>query len=62
VRLAAKLTGWKIDVRSESAPEAKVEGGVQRRWKKAKILKKKISHKLQITLQQKLLKQLMNSR
>jgi len=28
VRLAAKLTGWKIDVRSESAPEAKVEGGV----------------------------------
>jgi len=30
VRLAAKLTGWKIDVRSESAPEAKVEGGVAR--------------------------------
>ena len=28
VRLAAKLTGWKIDVRSESAPEEAVEGGV----------------------------------
>jgi N utilization substance protein A len=28
VRLAAKLTGWKIDVRSESAPEQAVEGGV----------------------------------
>jgi len=28
VRLAARLTGWKIDVRSESAPEEAVEGGV----------------------------------
>jgi len=28
VRLAAKLTGWKIDVRSEAAPETAVEGGV----------------------------------
>jgi len=28
VRLAAKLTGWKIDVRSESAPETLIEGGV----------------------------------
>jgi transcription termination/antitermination protein NusA len=28
VRLAARLTGWKIDVRSESAPEQTVEGGV----------------------------------
>ncbi len=28
VRLAAKLTGWKIDVRSQSNPEAEVEGGV----------------------------------
>lgn len=28
VRLAAKLTGWKIDVRSESAPEEIIEGGV----------------------------------
>jgi len=28
VRLAAKLTGWKIDVRSRSNPEEEVEGGV----------------------------------
>lgn len=28
VRLAAKLTGWKIDVRSLEAPEKEVEGGV----------------------------------
>jgi len=28
VRLAAKLTGWKIDVRSVTAPESTVEGGV----------------------------------
>jgi len=28
VRLAARLTGWKIDVRSEAAPEKEVEGGV----------------------------------
>jgi N utilization substance protein A len=28
VRLAAKLTGWKIDVRSESAPDTLIEGGV----------------------------------
>lgn len=28
VRLAARLTGWKIDVRSESAPEKEVEGGI----------------------------------
>ncbi len=28
VRLAAKLTGWKIDVRSESSPETVVEGGI----------------------------------
>ncbi|MGC8651432.1 MAG: transcription termination factor NusA [Minisyncoccia bacterium] len=28
VRLAAKLTGWKIDVRSAIAPEAPIEGGV----------------------------------
>jgi len=28
VRLAARLTGWKIDVRSEAAPEQTVEGGV----------------------------------
>ncbi|MGC9602888.1 MAG: transcription termination factor NusA [Minisyncoccia bacterium] len=28
VRLAAKLTGWKIDVRSQSNPEAVLEGGV----------------------------------
>jgi len=28
VRLAAKLTGWKIDVRSQSNPEAILEGGV----------------------------------
>lgn len=28
VRLAAKLTGWKIDVRSQSNPEAVQEGGV----------------------------------
>ena len=27
VRLAAKLTGWKIDVRSQAKPEAAVEGG-----------------------------------
>jgi len=27
VRLAAKLTGWKIDVRSQSKPEQEVEGG-----------------------------------
>ena len=27
VRLAAKLTGWKIDVRSQAKPEAVVEGG-----------------------------------
>jgi N utilization substance protein A len=27
VRLAAKLTGWKIDVRSQSKPEEAVEGG-----------------------------------
>lgn len=28
VRLAAKLSGWKIDVRSESKPEEALEGGV----------------------------------
>ena len=28
VRLAAKLTGWKIDVRSQSRPEEEQEGGV----------------------------------
>ncbi|MDP2598852.1 MAG: transcription termination factor NusA [Candidatus Liptonbacteria bacterium] len=28
VRLAAKLTGWKIDVRSQTRPEEKQEGGV----------------------------------
>ena len=28
VRLAAKLTGWKIDVRSQSRPEEVHEGGV----------------------------------
>jgi N utilization substance protein A len=28
VRLAAKLTGWKIDVRSQTHPEEEVEGGV----------------------------------
>jgi len=28
VRLAAKLTGWKIDVRSQSKPEEAQEGGV----------------------------------
>lgn len=28
VRLAAKLTGWKIDVRSESRPDEVLEGGV----------------------------------
>jgi N utilization substance protein A len=28
VRLAAKLTGWKIDVRPQSNPEMEVEGGV----------------------------------
>jgi len=27
VRLAAKLTGWKIDIRSALAPEEKIEGG-----------------------------------
>jgi N utilization substance protein A len=27
VRLAAKLTGWKIDVRSQSKPEEVIEGG-----------------------------------
>lgn len=28
VRLAARLTGWKIDVRSQARPEAAVEGGI----------------------------------
>ncbi len=28
VRLAAKLTGWKIDVRSQARPEEELEGGV----------------------------------
>ena len=28
VRLAAKLTGWKIDVRSETRPEEVLEGGI----------------------------------
>jgi N utilization substance protein A len=28
VRLAAKLTGWKIDVRSQTRPEEEVEGGI----------------------------------
>lgn len=28
VRLAAKLTGWKIDVRSQSNPEEELEGGI----------------------------------
>ena len=28
VRLAAKLTGWKIDVRSQSRPEEALDGGV----------------------------------
>ncbi|MBI3088992.1 MAG: hypothetical protein HYY99_01920, partial [Candidatus Colwellbacteria bacterium] len=28
VRLAAKLTGWKIDVRSQARPEEALEGGV----------------------------------
>jgi hypothetical protein len=26
--LAAKLTGWKIDIRSALAPEEKIDGGV----------------------------------
>ncbi|MBI2592851.1 MAG: transcription termination/antitermination protein NusA [Candidatus Colwellbacteria bacterium] len=30
VRLAAKLTGWKIDVRSQARPEEELEGGVGR--------------------------------
>ena len=28
VRLAAKLTGWKIDVRSQARPEESQEGGI----------------------------------
>lgn len=28
VRLAAKLTGWKIDVRNEATPEKAIEGGI----------------------------------
>jgi transcription termination/antitermination protein NusA len=28
VRLAAKLTGWKIDVRSQTNPEEEIEGGI----------------------------------
>ena len=28
VRLAAKLTGWKIDVRSQSKPDVALEGGI----------------------------------
>jgi len=28
VRLAAKLTGWKIDVRSQTDPESVQEGGI----------------------------------
>ena len=28
VRLAAKLTGWKIDVRSQARPEEEQEGGM----------------------------------
>ena len=36
VRLAAKLTGWKIDVRSQSRPEETLEGGI------AEVAKEKI--------------------
>jgi N utilization substance protein A len=28
VRLAAKLTGWKIDIRSQAKPEEVQEGGI----------------------------------
>ena len=28
MRLAAKLTGWKIDVRSQTAPDEVQEGGI----------------------------------
>lgn len=41
VRLAAKLTGWKIDIRSALAPEETIEGGVANIEKKEKSDKTK---------------------
>ncbi len=41
VRLAAKLTGWKIDIRSALAPEETIEGGVANIKEKEKINKTK---------------------
>jgi N utilization substance protein A len=40
VRLAAKLTGWKIDVRSQSNPETIQEGGIASAEETAPIIKK----------------------
>ena len=41
VRLAAKLTGWKIDVRSQSRPEEVQEGGVAETEKEKEVVEEK---------------------
>ncbi|MCK4805748.1 MAG: transcription termination/antitermination protein NusA [Candidatus Pacebacteria bacterium] len=50
VRLAAKLTGWKIDIRSALAPEETIEGGVAniKEEKKPDETKEKISKTKQV--------------
>jgi N utilization substance protein A len=52
VRLAAKLTGWKIDIRSALAPEETIEGGVAdtKKEKKHDEIKKKTEKTKQIIL------------
>ena len=47
VRLAVKLTGFKIDVRSESRPEEAVEGGVVDIDEEGNIIQKKIKKEIE---------------
>jgi len=56
VRLAAKLTGWKIDVRSESAPEEAVEGGVAEVEKEEETKEKESAKKIFFGLSARIIK------
>jgi len=58
VRLAAKLTGWKIDVRSESAPEEAVEGGVAEIEKEEETKEKEPPKKIFFGLSARIIKML----
>ncbi len=51
VRLAAKLTGWKIDIRSALAPEETIEGGVADTKEEKKLDKTKDKRKTEKTKQ-----------